>query len=163
MDKAIDEMGFEAGRLDRALVAMWNNNTNRARKEMIKFSSIYDQSASEELIQKINTYIDAYSMQSSNYQARQLLLNDIEEQRENTFGLYMIQDSELFIADFAKTPVNKGFVLSRIYNPIARSFFKEKSYREFIKNIGLFTYWKNNSFPVFCYEIDDNDFACGEP
>ena|GEM_PF-936517 len=79
------------------------------------------------------------------------------------FGLYMIQDSELFIADFAKTPVNKGFVLSRIYNPIARSFFKEKSYREFIKNIGLFTYWKNNSFPVFCYEIDDNDFACGEP
>lgn len=163
MDKAIDEMGFEAGRLDRALVAMWNNNTDRARNEMIKFSSIYDQSASEELIQKINTYIDAYSMNSSNDQARQLLLNDIEEQRENTFGLYMIQDSELFTSDFAKTPANKGFVLSRIYNPIARSFFKEKSYREFIKNIGLFTYWKNNSFPVFCYEIGDDDFACGEP
>lgn len=161
MDKAIDEMGFEAGRLDRAIIAMWNNNIESARNDMAEFSITSNQLDTDDWSQKINSYINAFGSQSEKEPAKKILLKDIKAERENTFGLYMMQDSELFIADFDKTPVNKGFVLSRIYNPIARPFFKNKSYREFIKKIGLYTYWKNNSFPYFCYELDADDFACG--
>lgn len=160
MDKAINEMGFEAGRLDRALIAIWNNDPSRAIDEMTKFLTIYDHLSSDSISDKVTLYTEAYSDQSKKTIAEEQLAIDIAEGNENTYALYTLQNSNLFIDDFKTTAANKGFVLARIYNPIARLLFKEEEFRKFVKSTGLLEYWKNNSFPTFCQAIDNEDFSC---
>lgn len=160
MDKAIYEMGFEAGRLDRALISMWTGNSKQAIAEMIQFSKIYQQLSASEIEEKIKTYTNAYSDPSLKTQAGRLLDMDIAEGRENTYGLYMLQDGAKFKNDFENSPANKGFVLARIYTPLARPLFLQSEFKQFVKNTGLLTYWKNHSFPSFCRAEGLDDFSC---
>lgn len=160
MNHAIDELGFEAGRIDLALLAAGNNNLEMAREQMARFYASYNQLSEEEIEQVLNTYLNAYVDNSSLTDAIEQLARDRDAGRDTSFGLYMIGDGKVFVDDFENTFVNKGFVLSRIYNPLARSLFKEQIFRNYLIEIGLLDYWKNHQFPYFCRANGDNDFIC---
>lgn len=159
-EKAINEMGFEFGRYDRALSAIWKNNPERAREEMVRFFRSSDQNAGDELENKIDIYVKSYFEPSLRDQAAILIEKDLEEGTDVTFALYMLQDGEKMVRDFETTGANKGFILARIYFPLARPLFKQKVFRDYLINIGLLAYWKNNQFPDFCRALGDDDFEC---
>lgn len=160
MNHAIEELGFEAGRIDRAILAAWNSNLDLAKEQMIRFYGSYNQMSAQELEEAISIYLNAYADKSSIGFARQQLENDRDAGRDTSFGLYMIGDGETFVDDFDKTFVNKGFVLSRIYNPIARPMFQQITFRNYLIGIGLLDYWKNHGFPDFCRAVGEADFEC---
>ncbi len=160
MDRAINDLGFEAGRIDRALVAIWRDNRDQALDHMVRFLKNYDQISDQELKAKVNTYIDAYYDSNLRADAAKLLMADMKKGIDTTFGLYMLQDAKIFIDDFENTFANKGFILSRIYNPIARPLFKQEMFRDYLIRIGLLDYWQKNSFPYFCRPSGENDFEC---
>ena len=84
----------------------------------------------------------------------------IKEGIDTTFGQYMLLDGEMFLLDYENTFANKGFLLSRIYNPIARPLFKQPVFKNYLIKIGLLDYWKKNNFPSFCHPLGVNDFEC---
>ncbi|MBT6036299.1 MAG: hypothetical protein HOJ34_07455 [Kordiimonadaceae bacterium] len=159
-DKAINEMGFEFGRYDRALIAIWRNDPANARDEMIRFFRSSDQGTGDNLEEKLDIYAKSYFDPSLRDQAITLIEKDMEEGTDVTFGLYMLQDAEKIVHDFENTGANKGFILSRIYFPLARPLFKQKIFRDYLINIGLLAYWKNNQFPDFCRPAGTDDFEC---
>ncbi len=160
MDKAIIEMGFDAGRPDRALVAVWNNNIDRAREEMLGFFKSYNQTSGTELANKLEIYAKAYSDPALHDQVNILLKKDIANGFDTTFGLFMLQDGAKIVHNYETTTANKGFNLARIYYPLARPLFKQNIFKNFIIKIGLLTYWQNNEFPYFCKAIGESDFEC---
>ncbi len=160
MSHAIDKLGFEAGRIDLALLAVWNNNLDMAGEQMARFYASYNQMTEEEIEKTLNIYLDAHIDKSSLTDAIEQLARDRDAGRDTSFGLYMIGDGKVFVDDFENTFVNKGFVLSRIYNPLARPMFKEQIFRNHLIEIGLLDYWKNHQFPYFCWATGDNDFTC---
>lgn len=163
MDKAINELGFEAGRIDRALLAIWNGNQQRAREEMSSFFNSYGQLSNSDLNARLDLYTNAFYDASLRGDAKSQLAADLEQGIDTTYGVYMVQDGETLVYDFENTFVNRGFILSRIYYPIARPLFKQKVFREYLIQIGLLDYWKNNQFPNFCRAIGENDFECDAP
>lgn len=163
MEKAIEELGFEAGRIDRALLAIWNGNRARARAEMSSFFKSYEQGSDQELEHRLDIYTNAFFDASQRDVAKALLKEDLASGIDTSYGIYMVQDGATFINDFENTFVNKGFILSRIYYPIARPLFRQKEFRDYLISIGLLDYWKNNSFPYFCRPLGDDDFECDAP
>tara|TARA_R110002096_G_scaffold426421_1_gene636212 strand:- start:102404 stop:104371 length:1968 start_codon:yes stop_codon:yes gene_type:complete len=163
MEKASNELGFVAGKIDRALLAIWNGNRDRARDEMSSFFKSYEQGSDQELENRLDIYTDAFFDASKRDAAKALLKEDLANGIDTSYGIYMVQDGGTFINDFKNTFVNKGFILSRIYYPIARPLFRQKEFRDYLISIGLLDYWKNNRFPYFCRAIGDDDFECDAP
>lgn len=160
LEKAINEMGFEAGRLDRALIAIWNNNKHVAIDAMTRFFISTNQLTTEATEDNIRLYANAYSDPLLRENAFNALEKDIEEGNDTTFGIYTLLEGEIFIHDFETTSVNKGFTLARIYNPIARPLFKQKIFREYLIKIGLLSYWTTHQFPEFCRPVGEDGFEC---
>ena len=120
----------------------------------------WEQMLLEELEAAISVYLNARTDRSVLDTAYEQLNSDREAGRDTSFGLYMIGDGEKFVDDYRVTFANKGFLISRIYNPIARPMFQDQLFRDYLIEIGLLDYWKNHGFPYFCRENGENDFQC---
>lgn len=161
MDKAINELGYENGRHDRAYMAISNNNPKRAQSEMIEFVNNNYQISGEESDYKLGIYANSFFTPSLIIEAAGLLENDIENDIYQTFFPYfMLQDAEKLIYYFEATKANKGLNLTRIYFPLSRKLFNQRSFKDYIIKIGLLTYWQNNQFPDFCRALGESDFIC---
>lgn len=162
LDQAIKERGFEAGRADRALLGIWENDMERAREEIAVFSKRYKQSGGEALNEEMNAYMNAYIDPSLRDAAYATLEKNMQQRTEYStfFGAYMLRDGEKIVQFFETTPVNKTFNLRRIYNPLVRPIFKQEIFRTYLIKIGLLDYWRNNGFPSFCRAVGSDDFMC---
>lgn len=160
MDHAIDELGFEAGHIDRAILAVWNNNLDLAKDHMLRFYDNYEHMPEHELENTLDIYLKVYSDKSFLETAKEQLKNDREAGIDTSFGLYMIGDGETFVDDYNQTFANKGFIISRIYNPIARPLFQQEIFKNYLIEIGLLDYWKNHGFPYFCRAEGAASFVC---
>jgi TolB-like protein/DNA-binding winged helix-turn-helix (wHTH) protein/tetratricopeptide (TPR) repeat protein len=160
-NKSINEMGFELGRIDLALLAIENNEPEKALKEITAFYKNSNQPSSRELEEKLKLYVNAYFDPSLSDQAKERLAVDMENSSLTAFfGAYMVQDGENMVRGFEKETANRGFNIRRIYYAPARPLFQQIEFREHLIRIGLLDYWQNNEFPKFCHANGEDDFMC---
>lgn len=161
-DKAVDEMGFELGRMDRSLLSMWVGNSEKALEDITKFYLDDDRISREVLDQKLNVFVNAYTDSTAREDALNILEDDVEQGITYTtfFGAMMVHDAKTMAHYFDTTTSNTIFNFRRLYFPMAQKLFDQKEFREYLIKIGLFDYWKNNKFPDFCQQIGETDFNC---
>ena len=161
-EKSVKEMGFKLGWIDRSLLALENNNPELALSEIITFFREDEETSDPELEDKLAIYVKAYFDTSAREEALSLLEKDIAagKPKTNFFASYMLADGEKMANYFETTQMNKIFNFRRIYYPSVRSIFAQQAFKDYIIDIGLHSYWKNNQFPTFCRAVGDDDFEC---
>lgn len=162
LEEAINRRGFELGRMDRALIAIWENDIEKARSEIEISRQRRSESSNLDISHDINVYIDAYLDPDNREKAYELLDSTLETGTSYwTFvGAYLLLDGEKMVDFFKTTNANKTFQIRRLYNPLVRPIFKQQVFRNYLIEIGLLDYWKMNGFPDSCNVINDNDFMC---
>lgn len=154
--KAVDEMGFRLGHIDKALLAIENNNLEHATTEIQKFFFNSDPETKE----RLSLYIQAYFDDSKHENAIAAL--DLETGEAAFIGALLLQDGIKMSEYFEGTTVNKVFNFRRIYFENAKPLFNQSEFRNYIVEIGLLDYWKQFEFPKFCRPSGENDFECYE-
>ncbi len=151
---AVDEMGFRLGYIDKALLAIENNNPADAKEQILKFFANSDQATKDRLV----LYVDAYFDDTRKADALSALGSETGEAL--FFGAILLQDGIKMSQYFNDTTVNKVFNFRRIFFENAKPLFNQRPFKNYIIDIGLLDYWKNHAFPDFCQQVDMNDFQC---
>ncbi|MBT6036318.1 MAG: hypothetical protein HOH18_07560, partial [Kordiimonadaceae bacterium] len=76
------------------------------------------------------------------------------------FIFLTVQDAELTVEGLKLGRTNKGLGLIFTYLPFKRELFRNKIFRDYLFEIGLFDYWKSNQFPDICRALGEDDFEC---
>lgn len=168
-DQAIRERNYELGRADRALIAVWNNNMERAQEEIRKSTQRYGQDKAEQAYREMNIFMQAYVDNSYQQDSIALFNKNIQIGSQNLtfftaypsfFAAYFLRDGEKMIQFFETVADNRSFYIRRLYNPLVRPIFKQKIFRNYLIEIGLLAYWQTNGFPHFCHAVGQDDFLC---
>lgn len=160
-DKVYNEMEFDPPYAFGAILAVANNELERAIEELINFYEYEYNLSGEEIAAKLAIYVNAYFDPSTREEALEFLKNDIVDGNTVPGMVYlMLQDGEMIIDYFDNRDAYSGGYFSRLYYPLSRPLFKQKVVRDYFIKIGLLEYWKINQFPSFCRPIGDDDFEC---
>lgn len=160
--EAINVHNFALAGADLILLSIWDNDKERAIREVELLSERYQRGEAERVKDEITLYVNAYFDPSLHDQAQNLLDQKVSEiSRISSFiGIFILQDGENLVRFLEGSDVNKTFYLRRMYIPLARPIFEQKVFRDYIIDIGLVEYWKNSKFPVGCRAVSDVDFIC---
>ena len=81
-----------------------------------------------------------------------------------------LTDMALFAAyfgdpDFALDALEKGIKIHargmfKIWNPVMKEVRQLPRFKELVREIGLFDYWKEYGWPDLCRPVGDDDFVC---
>ncbi len=152
--KAVDEMGFRLGHIDKALLAIENGASEEAKTEILKFFERSDQDTKDRLV----LYIEAYFDETKRDDALNALQAETGE--ASFFGAILLQNGNKMSDYFDATTVNKVFNFRRIYYENARPLFKQAEFKQYVIEIGLLDYWNEYQFPEYCVPLNDIDFEC---
>lgn len=166
-DKAVNQRSFELGRIDTLLIALdptFQDPRGRraaAVEDAIRYINFLEKDTNEERNKKLELYVDAYLNPSFREEALTQLDRDIEARERLSFiGAYMLGDGSRMAQHFRLGTENDGLNLRRIYSPVGRPLFRDKTFREYLIDIGMLDYWKTHQFPPFCRATGEEDFIC---
>ena len=164
---AVNERGFELGRIDTMLIALdpsYRDPRGRraaALEDAKRYIDFLEKNTDPERDTKLALYVDAYLDPSKREEATKALDHDIEIRAKSAFiGAYLLGDGDRMAKHFRLGTENDGLNLRRVFSTVGRPLYKSKDFRNYLIEIGMLDYWKNNQFPYNCSAVGNNDFEC---
>lgn len=164
---AVMERGFELGRIDTMLIALdpsYQDPRGRraaATEDAKRYIDFLEKDTNPERDIKLALYVDAHLDQTKRDQATEALDRDIEAREKSAFiGAYLLGDGDRMAKHFRLGTENDGLNLRRVFSTVGRPLYKSAEFRNYLIEIGMLDYWKNNQFPFNCSAVGENGFEC---
>ena len=90
-------------------------------------------------------------------------LKDWEKQTDSGYKLFGTGQLFLSFRAYEELATNNDSVGYVLWHPDADEFRRTPSFKQAIRNLGIYDYWQARGYPPQCTPIGDDDFECGPP